>query len=65
MSSTVDIDFDSIDEDKETKHAWFIIFCSNFDTYAADYVPKSQVEIDEKRKIVTMPVWMAKEKDLL
>lgn len=65
MSSTVDVDFDSLDEDKETKHAWFIVFDSGFDTYTADYVPKSQVEIDEKRKVVTMPVWMAKEKDLI
>jgi hypothetical protein len=65
MSSTVDVDFDSLDENKETKHAWFIVFCSDFDTYVAEYVPKSQVEVDEKRKIVTMPVLMAKEKDLI
>jgi hypothetical protein len=63
MSSTVDIDFDSIDEDKETKHAWYINFEDGFDGHG-DYVPKSQVTIDEKRKIVTMPVWMATEKGL-
>lgn len=62
--ATVDIDFDDIDDDKETKHAYFIVFESGFDEKSC-FVPKSQVEIDEKHKVVTMPVWMAKEKGLI
>lgn len=62
--ATVDIDFDYIDDDKETKHAFFIVFESGFDEKSC-FVPKSQVEIDHKRKLVTMPVWMANEKGLV
>lgn len=62
--ATVDIDYDYIDEDKETKHAHFIVFESGFDEVSC-FVPKSQVEIDEKRKVVTMPTWMATEKGLV
>lgn len=62
--ATVDIDYDSIDDDKETKHAYFIVFESGFDEVSC-FVPKSQVEIDAMRKIVTMPVWMANEKGLI
>lgn len=61
--ASVDIDFDDIDDDKETKHAYFIIFESGFDGVSC-FVPKSQVEIDHKRKVVTMPSWMATEKGL-
>lgn len=62
--ATVDIDFDYIDEAKETKHAYFIVFESGFDEVAC-FVPKSQVEVDEKRKVVSMPVWMAEQKGLV
>lgn len=62
--STVDIDFDYIDEEKETKHAYFIVFEEGFDEVSC-FVPKSQVEIDEHNKIVTMPIWMAEEKELI
>lgn len=62
--ATVDIDYDHIDEDKETKHAVFIVFESGFDEVSC-FVPKSQVEIDEHRKVVTMPIWMAIEKGLV
>ena len=62
--TNVDIDYDSIDDDKETKHAYFIVFESGFDEVSC-FVPKSQVEVDEKRKIVTMPEWMAHEKGLI
>lgn len=62
--ATVDIDFDHIDEDKETKHAFFIVFESGFDEVSC-FVPKSQVEIDKHRKVVTMPEWMATEKGLV
>ena len=57
----VDIDFDSIDPERETKHAYFVVFESGFDEVSC-FVPKSQVKIDHKRKVVTMPEWMAKEK---
>ena len=62
--ANVDIDYDHIDEDKETKHAFFIVFESGFDEVSC-FVPKSQVEIDERRKVVTMPEWMATEKGLV
>lgn len=62
--ATVDIDYDYIDEDKETKHAHFIVFEQGFDGVSC-FVPKSQVEIDERRKVVTMPEWMATEKGLV
>lgn len=61
--ATVDIDFDYIDDDKETKHAFFIVFESGFDEVSC-FVPKSQVEIDYKRKVATMPEWLATEKGL-
>lgn len=61
--ATVDIDYDRIDESRETKHAYFIIFEEGFDEVSC-FVPKSQVEIDEKHKVVTMPEWMATEKGL-
>jgi hypothetical protein len=62
--ATVDIDYDYIDEDKETKHAYFIVFEEGFDGVSC-FVPKSQVEIDERRKVVTMPTWLAQEKELI
>lgn len=62
--ATVDIDYDSINDHKETKHAFFIVFESGFDEVAF-FVPKSQVEVDRKRKVVTMPEWMAQEKGLI
>lgn len=62
--ATVDIDFDYIDADKETKHAHFIVFEEGFDGVSC-FVPKSQVEVDEKRKVITMPFWMAREKGLV
>lgn len=62
--ANVDIDFDRIDEARETKHAFFIIFESGFDEVSC-FVPKSQVEVDEKRKVVSMPEWMATEKGLV
>lgn len=62
--ATVDLDFDSIDDDKETKHAYYIVFEGGFDGKAC-YIPKSQVEIDRTRKIVTMPEWLGLEKGLI
>lgn len=62
--ATVDIDFDDIDDDKETKHAYFIIFESGFDGVSC-FVPKSQVEVDRKRKVASMPEWLATEKGLV
>lgn len=60
----VDIDFDRIDETRETKHAHFVVFDSGFGGISC-FVPKSQTEIDHERKIVTMPEWMAIEKGLV
>ena len=62
--ATVDIDFDSIDPERETKHAYFIVFESGFDGVSC-FVPKSQVEVDEKHKVCTMPIWLAEEKGLV
>lgn len=62
--ATVDVDYDYVDEDKETKHAYFIVFESCFDEVSC-FVPKSQVEIDETHKVVTMPEWLATEKGLV
>jgi hypothetical protein len=62
--ASVDIDYDSIDEDRETKHAHFIIFEEGI-LGVSCFVPKSQVQIDEKRKVVTMPEWLATEKGLV
>ena len=61
--ATVDIDYDYIDEDKETKHALFVVFESGFDEKSC-FVPKSQVEVDEGRKVITMPEWLATDKGL-
>ena len=60
--ASVDIDYDRIDEDKETKHAIFVIIEEDD---IAVWLPKSQVKVDEKRKIITMPEWLAEDKDLL
>lgn len=61
---TVDIDYDYVDHDKETKHAHFIVFEEGFDEKSC-FVPKSQVSIDENNEVVTMPEWLAKDKDLI
>lgn len=62
--ATVDIDFDYIDADRETKHAHFVVFEEGFDGVSC-FVPKSKVEVDYERKIVTMPFWLAREKGLV
>lgn len=56
---TVDIEFDYIE--KETEHAYLIVFKSGFDEVSC-FVPKSQVEIDHRRKVVTMPIGLANKK---
>jgi hypothetical protein len=61
---TVDIDFDHIDYDRETKHAHLVIIESGFDEIAV-WLPKSQIEIDDKKNIITMPEWLAEEKELI
>lgn len=61
---TVDVDYDYVDEDRETKHAHFIVFEEGFDDVSC-FLPKSQIEIDEDRKVVTMPEWLAQEKELI
>lgn len=62
--ATVDIDYDYIDDTRETKHAYFVVFEEGFDEVSC-FVPKSQVEIDYKREVITMPVWLAEEKGLV
>lgn len=62
--STVDVDFDYVDYDKETEHAHFIVFEQGFDEVSM-FLPKSQIEIDGDREIVTMPEWLATEKELI
>ncbi len=62
--ATVDVDYDRIDEVRETKHAYFVIWHEGIDEVSC-FVPKSQVEIDEKHKIITMPEWLAKDKELI
>lgn len=62
--STVDIDYDSIDHDKETKYAIYVVIESGFDEVAV-WLPKSQIEVDERNKVITMPEWMALEKELI
>jgi uncharacterized protein (DUF2461 family) len=62
--STVDIDYDHIDEARETKHAIYVVIEEGFDEVAV-WLPKSQVEVDERRNIITMPEWLAIEKGLI
>ena len=62
--ATVDVDYDYVDDDRETKHAYFIVFEEGFDEVSC-FLPKSQVEIDRNREVVTMPEWLAIEKDLV
>lgn len=62
--ATVDIEYDYIDDDRETKHAYFVVFEEGFDGISC-FVPKSQVEVDRKREIITMPEWLAEEKELV
>lgn len=61
---TVDIDYDYIDDDRETKHAYFVVFEEGFDEVSC-FIPKSQVEVDRKREVITMPTWLAEEKGLV
>lgn len=62
--SKVEVDFDYVDEDKETKHAHYVVIESGFDERAV-WLPKSQIEIDEHHKVITMPEWLAEEKGLI
>ena len=62
--STVDIDYDHIDDEKETKHAIYVVIEKGFNEVAV-WLPKSQVEVDERKKIITMPSWLAIEKELV
>jgi hypothetical protein len=51
-------------EDRETKHAHFIVFESGIDGVSC-FLPESQIEIDEDHKVVTMPEWLVVEKELI
>ena len=64
MERTVDVDFEYVDEDRETKHAHFIVFEEGFDEVSC-FLPKSQIKIDEGNKVVTMPEWLGIEKGLI
>lgn len=63
--ASVDIDYDRIDGDRETKHAIYVIIQDDVMDTIAVWLPKSQVEVDEKRKVITMQEWLAEEKGLL
>ena len=64
MAATVDIEYESIDESRETKNAIFVIFDDSFDEVTM-FIPKSQVSVDEKHKTITVPEWLAYEKGLI
>lgn len=63
--ASVDIDYDRIDEGKETKHAIYVVIQDDVMDTIAVWLPKSQIEVDEKRKVITLPEWLATEKDLV
>lgn len=63
--ASVDIDYDRIDEDKETKHAIYVVIQDDVMDTIAVWLPKSQVEVDAKHKVITMPSWLAEEKELV
>ncbi len=63
--ASVDIDYDRIDGDRETKHAIYVVIQDDVMDTIAVWLPKSQVEVDEKRKVITMKEWLAEEKGLL
>lgn len=63
--ASVDIDYDRIDGDRETKHAIYVVIQDDVMDTIAVWLPKSQVEVDEKRKVITMPEWLAEEKELV
>jgi len=62
--ASVDIDYDRIDEDKETKHAIYVVIQDDVMDTIAVWLPKSEIEVDEKNKVITMPEWLATEKEL-
>ena len=63
--ASVDIDYDYIDEDKETKHAIYVVIEDNALDTIAVWLPKSQVTVNEKHKTITMPEWLGHEKELI
>jgi hypothetical protein len=63
--ASVDIDYDRIDGDRETKHAIYVVIQDDVMDTIAVWLPKSQVEVDAKRKVITMPEWLAEEKELV
>lgn len=62
---SVDIEYDYIDFEKETKHAHFVVIEDNGLDEKAVWLPKSQIEIDENHEVITMPEWLAQEKELI
>lgn len=50
---------------RETSKAYRIRFDENFPLPKDEWIPKSQVTIDEDEEIVLMPEWLAIEKGLI
>lgn len=56
----IDITFEAIIN--ETPKAWLLIFPNKPDEI---WFPKSECEVYEQNYVVTMPAWLAREKDLI
>jgi hypothetical protein len=63
--SNVDVDYDYIDDEKETKHAYFVVFEEDFFDEVSCFVPKSKVTIDANHKVISMPEWLAIKEELI
>jgi len=59
-SESTTISYDLHIEEAETADAWLIEIDGR-----RYWMPKSQCEIDEKRKEITAPEWLLEKKDLL
>lgn len=66
-TETVEIYYDQTCIFRETDAAWYVYFEFN-GTYARNnvghFMPKSKCELDEKNKIIKMPLWLAQKKGL-
>lgn len=60
----VEVEFDEICIFRTTELAWFICFGHLRHEQEGVFLPRSLVEMDEKAKIVSVPEWLFKEKEL-
>lgn len=69
ITDTVELFYDESCPFRESDAAWCIIFDetkrSSLGGKAATFLPKSQCEINEKDKIISIPVWLAEKKGLI